>query len=90
MYKLFDEVSEKDFIWVQCNDSFEQIKVVEVFVKKGYTSFLKERDYNFLPHIIVNLVDKIILPCGASMAVCLKSNGVKWKYGEEFLDCRIC
>ena len=89
MYDLFEGVSDRDFIWIQCFDSLEKREVVKVFERKGYISCLKDCDYDGLPHIIVIPKDKIILHCGPSMAATLKRKGVNWKYGDEFLERRV-
>ena len=89
MYELFENVSNKDFIWIQCIDSFEKREVVKVFERKGYISCLRDCDYDGLPHIIIIPKDKMILHCGPSMAATLKRKGVHWKYGDEFLERRV-
>ena len=45
MYELFENVSNNDFIWIQCIDSFEKREVVRAFINKGYISKLEEIDY---------------------------------------------
>ena len=90
MYELFENVSNKDFIWIQCYDEYEKREVVQAFINKGYISKLEESDYEGLPHLIVNLKSKLIYHCGPSMAITLKNNGVKWYEGDEFIRKRSC
>ena len=90
MYELFENISNKDFIWIQCYDEYEKREVVQAFINKGYISKLEEIDYEGLPHLIVNLKSKLIYHCGPSMAITLKNNGVKWYEGDEFIERKIC
>ena len=85
MYYLYDNVSEKDFIWIKCDNPYEKRKVVQEFILKGYTSYLNDIDYDGLAHLIIDLKNKIILHCGPSMAYNLKKNGVKYKNGYAFI-----
>ena len=90
MYELFENVSNNDFIWIQCYDEYEKREVVKAFINKGYISKLDEIDYEGLPHLIVNLKSKLIYHCGPSMAITLKNNGVKWYEGDEFIYRKFC
>ena len=90
MYELFENVSNKDFIWIQCYDEYEKREVVQAFRNKGYISKLEEIDYEGLPHLIVNLKSKLIYHCGPSMAITLKNNGVKRYNGYKFLNRQVC
>ena len=90
MYELFENVSNKDFIWIQCYDEYEKREVIQAFINKGYISKLEEIDYEGLPHLIGNLKSKLIYHCGTSMAITLKNNGVKWYEGDEFIRKRSC
>ena len=90
MYELFENVSNNDFIWIQCIDSFEKREVVQTFINKGYISKLVESDYDGLPHLIVNIKDRVIYHCGPSMAFTLKNNRVKCYEGVEFIKRRVC
>ena len=85
MYNLYDDVTEKDFIWIQCDDSFEKREIVHEFVLKGYASNLDDLDYDGLPHLLVDFKNMVVLHCGPSMAFILKKNGIKYKKGYEFL-----
>lgn len=85
MYVLYDDVTDKDFIWIQCDDSLEKRKVVNEFISKGFNSNLTENDYEGLPHLIVDYKNNIILHCSPSMAVTLRNNGIKPYKGYEFI-----
>ena len=71
MYELFENVSNNDFIWIQCYDEYEKREVVQDFIKKGYIPKLEEIDYEGLPYLIVNLKSKLIYHCDPSMAITL-------------------
>lgn len=82
MYNLYDDVFEDKFLWIRCKDSNEVKKVILAFEKKGFHS----NEMGLLPHIIVDLKNKEILYCEPSMAATLNHNGVKPRYGYEFLE----
>lgn len=85
MYNLYDDVTENDFIWIQCEDSFKKREIVQEFVLNGYASNLEDLDYDGLPHLIIDIKNKVVLHCGPSMAITLKRNKITSKNGYEFL-----
>ena len=81
MYNLYDDVTENDFIWIQCEDSFKKREIVQEFVLKGYASNLEDLDYDGLPHLIIDTKNRVVLHCGPSMAFILKKYDIKYKNG---------
>lgn len=90
MYRLYDDVKDDDFIWIQCSDLNEFHMVVKEFVTKGFESCIAINGDYLLKHIIVDLKNKVLLYCGPSMAFTLKRNGVKPVKGEYFINVKDC